>query len=82
MIANKIRGKVVLVSSLVGFFSFAGYSAYSPAKYALRGKTYVPNRLGSIGRELVTHYRAGRCIAQRVPLVWNLCALLFSWNNL
>ncbi|KAK9896468.1 NAD(P)-binding protein, partial [Cystobasidium minutum MCA 4210] len=37
MVQNKIQGKIVLVSSLVGLFSFVGYSAYSPAKHAIRG---------------------------------------------
>ncbi|CAD6569950.1 MAG: 3-dehydrosphinganine reductase [Cyphobasidiales sp. Tagirdzhanova-0007] len=37
MIAGKVNGKIVLVSSVLGLFSFAGYSAYSPAKHALRG---------------------------------------------
>ncbi|KAH7927015.1 NAD(P)-binding protein [Leucogyrophana mollusca] len=31
------KGKIVLVSSTLGFMSFVGYSSYSPAKHALRG---------------------------------------------
>ncbi|KAH7906598.1 hypothetical protein BJ138DRAFT_1162259 [Hygrophoropsis aurantiaca] len=31
------KGKIVLVSSTLGFMSFIGYSSYSPAKHALRG---------------------------------------------
>ncbi|KAI9313981.1 hypothetical protein BX666DRAFT_2056572 [Dichotomocladium elegans] len=30
-------GKIVFVSSMVGLLSFAGYSAYGPTKFALRG---------------------------------------------
>ncbi|GAA5881087.1 hypothetical protein JCM16303_004671 [Sporobolomyces ruberrimus] len=30
-------GKVVLTSSVLGLMSFAGYSTYSPSKYAIRG---------------------------------------------
>ncbi len=37
MVKNKMRGKIVMVSSVAGFVSFLGYSAYSPAKAALRG---------------------------------------------
>lgn len=31
------KGKIILVSSTLGFMSFVGYSNYSPAKHALRG---------------------------------------------
>ncbi|KIM62236.1 hypothetical protein SCLCIDRAFT_1215304 [Scleroderma citrinum Foug A] len=31
------KGKIVLVSSTLGFMSFVGYASYSPAKHALRG---------------------------------------------
>jgi len=37
MVAQRLKGKIVFVSSFLGFTSFAGYSTYSPAKYALRG---------------------------------------------
>ena len=48
MIAQKVKGKIVLVSSLVGFFSFVGYAGYSPAKFALRGMDlYLPHGLWS-----------------------------------
>lgn len=36
MKANQ-KGNIIFVSSLVGLFSFIGYSSYSPTKYALRG---------------------------------------------
>lgn len=31
------KGKIILVSSTLGFMSFVGYASYSPAKHALRG---------------------------------------------
>lgn len=31
------NGKIVFVSSMAGLISFAGYSTYSPTKFALRG---------------------------------------------
>ena len=37
MIANRVKGSIVLVSSFLGYSTFAGYSTYSPGKYALRG---------------------------------------------
>ncbi|KAH7882640.1 hypothetical protein F5I97DRAFT_1907035 [Phlebopus sp. FC_14] len=37
MVRHGKKGKIVLVSSTLGFMSFVGYSSYSPAKHALRG---------------------------------------------
>ncbi|KAK8854483.1 hypothetical protein IAR55_003221 [Kwoniella newhampshirensis] len=37
MVKQRRTGKIVLVSSFAGYTSFAGYSNYSPGKYALRG---------------------------------------------
>jgi 3-dehydrosphinganine reductase len=34
---NKKGGKIVLVSSTLGYMSFIGWASYSPAKHALRG---------------------------------------------
>ncbi|KAF8812948.1 oxidoreductase, partial [Phlegmacium glaucopus] len=34
---NKQGGKIVLVSSTLGYMSFLGWASYSPAKHALRG---------------------------------------------
>lgn len=34
---NKKGGKIVLVSSTLGYMSFLGWASYSPAKHALRG---------------------------------------------
>lgn len=45
MVANRIQGKIILVSSMLGLLSFVGWSAYAPAKYAIRGKlNKVPTR--------------------------------------
>jgi 3-dehydrosphinganine reductase len=38
MAAQKIKGTIILTSSLVGLFGLIGYSAYSPAKFGLRGE--------------------------------------------
>lgn len=48
MVQHGVRGKIVLVSSLMGFFTFAGYAAYAPAKYALRGE--LSARVAVVGR--------------------------------
>ncbi|KAG1876041.1 hypothetical protein C8R48DRAFT_690544 [Suillus tomentosus] len=37
MVREKKKGKIVLVSSTLGYMSLIGYSSYSPAKHALRG---------------------------------------------
>lgn len=37
MVRENKKGKIVLVSSTLGYMSFIGYSSYSPAKHALRG---------------------------------------------
>jgi len=38
MVESKIKdGKIVFVSSILGLMSFAGWSTYSPTKYAVRG---------------------------------------------
>lgn len=41
MVADKVQGKIVFVSSTVGFIGFAGYSAYAPAKAAVRCKSLL-----------------------------------------
>lgn len=38
MAEAKVSGKIVLVSSVAGLLGFAGYSLYTPAKMAIRGK--------------------------------------------
>lgn len=42
MVRSNVRGKIVLVSSLLGFFSFIGYAQYAPMKYAIRGESCLP----------------------------------------
>ncbi|TFK75849.1 oxidoreductase [Pluteus cervinus] len=37
MVQQRSPGKIVFVSSLVGYMSIIGYSSYTPAKHALRG---------------------------------------------
>ncbi|WWD19383.1 hypothetical protein CI109_103843 [Kwoniella shandongensis] len=37
IVKQRRTGKIILVSSFCGYASFAGYSTYSPGKYALRG---------------------------------------------
>ena len=37
MVAKRVKGSIVLVSSFLGYTSFVGYTNYSPGKYALRG---------------------------------------------
>ncbi|KAL0956968.1 hypothetical protein HGRIS_003069 [Hohenbuehelia grisea] len=37
MVRQKRKGKIVLVSSTLGYISFIGWASYSPAKHALRG---------------------------------------------
>ncbi|KAK0451198.1 oxidoreductase [Desarmillaria tabescens] len=37
MVRDNKPGKIVLVSSVLGFMSMVGYSSYAPAKHALRG---------------------------------------------
>ncbi|KIP02931.1 hypothetical protein PHLGIDRAFT_95413 [Phlebiopsis gigantea 11061_1 CR5-6] len=37
MVAEGVKGKIVFVSSVLGYFSMVGYSPYSPGKFAVRG---------------------------------------------
>ena len=37
MVAEGVKGKIVFVSSVLGYFSIVGYSTYSPGKFAIRG---------------------------------------------
>jgi len=37
MVADRTAGKIIFVSSVLGYMSIIGYSSYSPAKHALRG---------------------------------------------
>ncbi|KAF9075727.1 oxidoreductase [Rhodocollybia butyracea] len=37
VVRDKARGKIVFISSLLGYMSMIGYSTYAPGKHALRG---------------------------------------------
>lgn len=37
MVTNHVQGRIVLVSSVLGFMGLVGYSEYSPMKFAIRG---------------------------------------------
>ncbi|KAI0638137.1 oxidoreductase [Trametes polyzona] len=37
MVKQNVKGKIVFVSSVLGYFSIVGYSGYSSGKFALRG---------------------------------------------
>jgi hypothetical protein len=41
MVRTKTKGKIVFVSSILGYFGMIGYSTYSPGKHAIRGKLYT-----------------------------------------
>jgi 3-dehydrosphinganine reductase len=38
MARDRSRGKIVFVSSLLGYMGIVGYSSYTPGKHALRGE--------------------------------------------
>ena len=38
MVKSGVKGKIVFVSSILGYFSLVGYSTYSPGKHAIRGE--------------------------------------------
>lgn len=37
MVRDGVKGKIVFVCSVLGYFSIVGYSPYSPGKFAIRG---------------------------------------------
>ncbi len=41
MVRTCTKGKIVFVSSILGYFGMIGYSTYSPGKHAIRGKLYT-----------------------------------------
>lgn len=43
MAREKARGKIVFVSSLLGYMSIVGYAPYAPGKFALRGAPIIPS---------------------------------------
>jgi 3-dehydrosphinganine reductase len=53
MVKDGTRGKIIFVSSVVGYMSFVGYSTYSPAKFALRGP--LRHELGPCPAKLTSH---------------------------
>ena len=38
MVKHGVKGKLVMCSSILGYFSLVGYSTYSPGKFAVRGE--------------------------------------------
>ena len=40
MMRTDTKGKIVFVSSVLGYFGMIGYSTYSPGKHAIRGELY------------------------------------------
>ncbi len=38
MVKQKVQGSLTFVSSFLGYTAFAGYSPYTPGKFALRGE--------------------------------------------
>lgn len=56
MIKNHVKGKIVFVGSVAGLISYAGYSGYSPAKYAIKGeRVYSEIRFHSISQLTDAH---------------------------
>jgi 3-dehydrosphinganine reductase len=41
MVQEGHQGKIVFVSSILGYMGFVGYSSYTPGKHALRGKCTI-----------------------------------------
>jgi 3-dehydrosphinganine reductase len=51
MVGTRTKGKIVFVSSVLGYFGMIGYSTYSPGKHAIRGELLQ----GSSRLRLTTH---------------------------
>jgi NAD(P)-dependent dehydrogenase (short-subunit alcohol dehydrogenase family) len=45
MVRAEAKGKIIMVSSILGWMSIVGYSSYAPAKFALRGKKSTHHQL-------------------------------------
>ena len=42
MVREGVRGKIVFVSSVLGYFSMVGWAPYAPGKFAIRGTSSLP----------------------------------------
>jgi len=45
MVRTGTKGKIVFVSSVLGYFGLVGYSSYSPGKHAIRGKRWTNSNI-------------------------------------
>jgi 3-dehydrosphinganine reductase len=65
---GKVRGKVVLTASVMALMGFAGYSSYSPSKFAIRGELLLrPSELRVLPTDSLPR-RAGLADALRNEL--------------
>jgi hypothetical protein len=55
MVRTNTKGKIVFVSSVLGYFGMIGYSTYSPGKHAIRGKLYTDSESKHLCLALTTH---------------------------
>jgi 3-dehydrosphinganine reductase len=53
MVRDRSRGKIVFVSSLLGYMGIIGYSSYTPGKHALRGGFRSPTSVTSMKQKLL-----------------------------
>lgn len=44
MVQERAKGKIIFVSSTLGYMSFVGYASYAPAKHAMRGKFIITRK--------------------------------------
>jgi 3-dehydrosphinganine reductase len=65
MVRDRKQGKIVFVSSVLGFMAFVGYSSYAPGKYALRGWFHVP----VLSFMQTSHFRTGLAECLRSELI-------------
>ena len=59
MVSDNTQGKIVFVSSILGYFSIVGYSSYSPAKFALRGNLHMSHIHVQFTNSLPIHRLSG-----------------------
>ena len=58
------KGKIILISSTLGYMSFVGYGNYAPAKHALRGTSFIsswPSYLHSSYIQVLPNPFARKC---------------------